>query len=100
VILIAFHELIVEQGKRISDYSGLQTALKDLSSRIEWGRKATAPDERRKNIDTVKGIIDSHFVADSKLSKVIYSNHTTVDIEAVIRRSEIELANYELKQVC
>jgi uncharacterized protein DUF262/schlafen family protein len=98
VILIAFHELIVRQGKRVSDYSGLQKALKDLSSRIEWGRKATAPDERRKNIDAVKGIIDAHFVTDPQLSKVIYSNHTTVDVEAVIRRSEIELANYELKQ--
>lgn len=97
-ILIALHELVIGQGKRISDYSGLQKALKDLSSRIEWGRKATAPDERRKNIDAVKGIIDTHFVPDPKLSKDIYSNHTTVDIDAVIRRSEIELANYELKQ--
>jgi predicted HTH transcriptional regulator len=28
----------------------------------------------------------------------IYGSHATVDIEATIRRSEIELANYELKQ--
>lgn len=98
VVLIAFHELIVGQSKRISDYSGLQKSLKDLSRRIEWGRKATAPDERRKNIDAVKGIIESHFVIDPKLAKTIYSNHTTVDIDSVVRRSEIELANYELKQ--
>jgi hypothetical protein len=37
-------------------------------------------------------------VKDKKIAEMIYSNHTTVDIEAVIRRSEIELANYELKQ--
>ena len=98
VILIAFHELIIQQCKRIRDYTALKKALKDLSSRIEWGRKATAPDERRKNIDAVKGIIDVHFTVDPKLSKEIYSNHTTVDIESVIRRSEMELANYELKQ--
>lgn len=98
VILIAFHELIVGEGKRISDYSGLQSALQDLASRIEQGRKATGPNERRKNIDSVKGIIGAYFVQDAKLAKVIYSNHTSVDIEAVIRRSEIELANYELKQ--
>jgi hypothetical protein len=97
VILIAFHELIVGEQKRVSDYSGVKASLKDLSSRIETGRKATSPEERRKNIDSVKGIIGASFVK-AKLAKVIYSNHTTVDIEAVIRRSEIELANYELKQ--
>jgi len=32
------------------------------------------------------------------IAKMIYSDHTAVDIEAVVRRSEIELANYELKQ--
>ena len=98
VILIAFHELVIGDGKRVADYSGLQKALKDLSTRIEWGRKATAPEDRRKNIDSVKGIISPSFIPDAKLAKVIYSNHTSVDIEAVIRRSEIELANYELKQ--
>ena len=98
VILIAFYELIVGEGKKIADYSGVKATLKDLSSRIEWGRKATAPDERRKNIDSVKGIIGSNFVKEAKIAEMIYSNHTTIDIEAVVRRSEIELANYELKQ--
>jgi uncharacterized protein DUF262 len=98
VILIAFHEIIVGDSKNISDYEGLQGALNNLASRIETGRKATGPDERRKNIDSIKGIISAYFVKDSKLAKVIYSNHTTIDIDSVIRRSEIELANYELKQ--
>jgi len=98
VLLIAFHELIVGQKKRIIDYSGLQKSLRDLSKRIEWGRKATAPDERRKNIDAVKGVIKSHFATDRNSAKAIYTNHTTVDIDALIRRSEIEVASYELKQ--
>jgi hypothetical protein len=97
VILIAFHEMIVGEGKKIANYAGVKESLRDLSNRIEWGRKATAPEERRKNIDSVKGIIGSNFVK-AKMAKQIYSNHTTVDIEAVVRRSEIELANYELKQ--
>lgn len=98
VLLIAFHELIVGDVKKVADYDGLQGALENISSRIEAGRKATAPEERRKNINAVKGIIGSNFVATTKLAEEIYSNHTTVDIESVIRRSEIELANYELKQ--
>jgi hypothetical protein len=44
-----------------------------------------------------KGIVGSHFVK-AKIADKIYSDHTTVDIEGVVRRSEIELANYELKQ--
>ncbi|MET3910898.1 hypothetical protein ABID59_005260 [Bradyrhizobium sp. S3.3.6] len=98
ILLIAFHELIVGENKKIANYGELQKALNDISSRIETGRKATAPEERRKNIDAVKGLISSDFVKTTKLSEMIYSNHTTVDIESVIRRSEIELANYELKQ--
>lgn len=98
VLLIAFHELIVGDRKKVANYEALQESLKDISSRIEAGRKATAPEERRKNIDAVKGIIGANFVTETKLAEVIYSNHTTVDIEAIIRRSEIELANYELKQ--
>jgi hypothetical protein len=98
VLLIAFHELIVGEGKKVASYETLQGSLKDISSRIETGRKATSPEERRKNIDAVKGLIAGSFVKEKKLSEEIYSNHTTVDIEAVIRRSEIELANYELKQ--
>jgi hypothetical protein len=98
VVLIALHETIIGSGRKIGDYAGVKKALKNLSDRIETGRKATAADERRKNVDTCKGLVDSYFVPASKLSEEIYGDHTTVDIEAVIRRSEIELANYELKQ--
>ncbi len=98
VILLAFHELIVGGKKKIADYSGVKSALRNLSTRIGQGRKATAPEERRKNIDAVKGIIGPHFVKEANIAQQIYSNHTTIDIEGVIRRSEIELANYELKQ--
>lgn len=97
VILIAFHEIIIGEKKKISDYGGVKAALNNLSSRIETGRKATSPEERRKNIDTIKGLIGGSFVK-AKLAKQIYTDHTTIDIEGIIRRSEIELANYELKQ--
>ncbi len=46
----------------------------------------------------MKGIIDKYFVDDPDLGKIVFSNHKIVDIESDIRRSEIELANYELKQ--
>jgi len=52
--------------------------------------------ERRKNVDAVKGLLGTH-IADSDLAGV-YSNQSVADIDAAIRRSEIELPDYELKQ--
>lgn len=45
----------------------------------------------------MKGLIGEHFISVDN-TKAIYGNHASTDIEAVIRRSEIELGNYELKQ--
>ncbi len=97
ILLIAFHELIVLGRRKITDYSGVREGLADLSSRIETGRKATSPEERRKNIDVVKGLM-SNFFAETDCPLPIYGNHATSDIEAIIRRTEIELSDYELKQ--
>lgn len=98
IILIAFYELIVKENKEISDYAAVKKALTDASERITVGQKATSPEERRKNIDIIKALVGAAFVASKDNSKKIYTNHTTIDIEAVIRRSEIELGSYELKQ--
>jgi Protein of unknown function DUF262/Putative DNA-binding domain len=97
ILLISFHELIVKEGKKIIDYPGVRKTIVDLAERIETGRKATSPDERRKNIDQVKGLIGKFFI-ESDIRESIYGSHATTDIEAAIRRSEIELPNYELKQ--
>ncbi len=97
ILMIAFHELIVKESKMISDYSGIRKNLSELNTRIETGRKATSPEERRKNVDVVKGLVGAFFVQ-GKDGPPIYGNHATTDIEAIIRRSEVELAAYELKQ--
>jgi Protein of unknown function DUF262/Putative DNA-binding domain len=96
ILIIAFHELIVKEGETVADLSSTKKAITNLAARIETSRKATSPDERRKNIDTVKGLIGPFF--DKAKSDDIYGNHATTDIESVIRRSEIELSDYELKQ--
>lgn len=98
IILLAFYELIVKEGKEVSDYAAVKKSLTDASERIEVGQKATSPEERRKNIDVIKALVGTSFVTSKDNAKKIYANHTTIDIEAVIRRSEIELGSYELKQ--
>lgn len=96
-VVIAFHELIVKESKVITDHAGVRKSLTDLNSRIETGRKATSPDERRKNIDVVKGLIGNHFVPGTP-GPVIYGSHASLDVDAIIRRSEVEAPAYELKQ--
>jgi hypothetical protein len=96
-LLIAFHELIVKEGKKIANYAGIREAILDLSERLETSRKATLPIERRKNIDQIKGLIGNYFI-EADIRTQIYGSHATTDIEEAIRRSEIELSDYELKQ--
>jgi predicted HTH transcriptional regulator len=43
-------------------------------------------------------LVGACFVETDISASQIYGNHTAIDIESVIRRSEIELGNYELKQ--
>jgi hypothetical protein len=97
ILLIAFHELIVGEKKKVTNYAALKAATKDLSERIDTGKRATSAEERRKNIDVVKALLGKYFV-ESPDPMPIYGNHASVDIEAIIRRSQIELSDYELKQ--
>jgi len=96
ILIIAFYELIVKDKKKITNYANVKNALVDIDQRIETNRRATSPEERRKNIDTIKGLIGNFFIEDN--AQKIYGNHAITDIEAIIRRSEFELADYELKQ--
>lgn len=96
VLLIAFHESLVQGNKRIADYAGAKNAITGLSDRINTSRGSTSREERRKNVDTIKGLI-ANCLVEGQHSE-IYGPHTTTDIDSAIRRSEIELPHYELKQ--
>lgn len=97
VLLVAIHELLIKSGKIPVDYDALKAILVNLEGRIETRRRSTTKVERRKNVDTIKGLIDGYFV-EADVAEFIYGNHATTDIEGLIRRSEIELSDYELKQ--
>lgn len=98
VIFLAIFECGVQQEKRISDYSGLKHSLKGINKRIPVGQKGSNKSERRTNIDVVKGIISKFFVDDPNIAKIIFNDHKIIDIDGDIRRSEIELSHFELKQ--
>ncbi|MCW0378717.1 hypothetical protein NB697_001563 [Xanthomonas sacchari] len=97
VLLIAFHEMIVGERKLISDYAGLKRAITDVTERLVTTRRAGTVEGRRANIDTIKGLV-APFFTPADVERKIYGNPATTDIDVMIRRSEVELANYELKQ--
>lgn len=96
VLFVAFHELLIAEGKKIADYPSLKIAITGLDERINTRRSSTKPAERRKNVDTIVGLIRPYFVDGEH--RDIYGDHTSTDIDAMIRRSIIEAAHYELKQ--
>lgn len=95
-VVIAIHQALIGQEKKIANYEGVKGVLTKLNTRIDTGRGSTTVVERQKNVDAVKGLLQGH-LADSDL-KHVYSNHSVAEIDAMIRRSEIELPEYELKQ--
>ena len=97
VILMSFHRLFVNDKMKISDYSYVKDALNNIDKSINTSRSSTTPRERKKNVDIITALIKGGFIEEDP-SKDIYANHTTADVEVLIRRSEIELADYELKQ--
>lgn len=99
VIFFAFHDLLIRQSKRLRDPMSLRLALSGLAKNrsVNTGKDATQAEKRKKNIKVIRALLEDEFITGGD-SADIYSHPTTIDIEAIIRRSEIELPSYELKQ--
>lgn len=96
VLIVALHESLIGGQKRISSYEQVRKSLTGLTDRISTSRGSTSPDERRKNINTIKGLVSGHLVDET--AKKDYRNASSTDIDAALRRSQIEVASYEVKQ--
>jgi hypothetical protein len=94
ILFFAFHEVLVQQNNVISDYPGMKRAITGLA--VHMPGKATGVEKRRRNIDLVKGLISPNVV--QGIAPNIYGAQATSDIDGLIRRSQIELPHYELKQ--
>lgn len=97
VIVIAVHRILIDDGRKISDYGHAAKALSNLADRIETTRRATVIAEREKNVAAIKGLLEPATVK-TDISGRVYGQVTSADVDAIIRRSEIEHASYELKQ--
>jgi Protein of unknown function DUF262 len=98
VLLLAFHEVIVGEQKVVSDWSGLRRSIDNICDRMESGQGGANAEQRRSNIDVIKGLISRNFIKDPKITEKLYADHKIVDIESDIRRSTVETSCFELKQ--
>jgi len=96
VLVIALHEALVAEKRSIADYGGVKKALVNLSDRLDSTKKGTVSEERRKNVNIIKGLIAGSLVDGAPAG--LYSNPSMIDIDSIIRRSQVETARYELKQ--
>jgi hypothetical protein len=96
VLMIALHELLIVDDQKIADHTATQGALSNLDRRVDTSRGSTSPQERRQNVNTVKGLISSHLVPAE--GRALYDDQSATDIDGAIRRSDIEAPHYELKQ--
>jgi Protein of unknown function DUF262 len=96
VLMIALHELLIVDDQKIADYAATQAGLSNLDRRVDTSRGSTSPEERRQNVNTVKGLISPQLVPAE--GRALYDDQTATDIDGAIRRSDIEAPHYELKQ--
>ncbi len=98
VLAIALYESLVAGEKKIANYASVKSALTGVgNSRIDTGRGSVSPTERRKNINTIKGLI-AHSLVEAKPPHSYSAQTSIIDIDSIIQRSAIELPHYELKQ--
>lgn len=70
------------------------SALSGLAEKLEVGKKNSSPQDRRKNINQVKGLLSDFFV--EKNNSITGGSEERVD--AIIRQSHVESSQFELKQ--
>lgn len=95
-VVITLHKVLIKEKRKIADYAATKEALNNLNKHIDTGRGATTVAKREKNIRIICGLIEPHTVADDL--SAVYTNHSYIQIDERIQRSQIESSGYELKQ--
>jgi len=94
---MAFHRLIVVEGKKPNDYSGISEALSGLNEKLAKDKHHVTVEDRNHNIRLTYGLLADHFVIASP-SLVGHGQGLIIEFEASLSRSKIETARYEMKQ--
>lgn len=96
-IFFAIHELSFGESMAIANPAATGRSLENIQGNMNTTRNALSPDQRRANVNTVKGRIRDSFVK-GDVSKIAFGGTREIDIENTVRRSAIETPYFELKQ--
>ncbi|MEP3892411.1 MAG: DUF262 domain-containing protein [Litorimonas sp.] len=96
-VFMAFFELIINESMFPGDSEKIMASLNKLTDRIAVGQKQTKADDRRENVNVVKGLIRDHFVR-KDVSAFTHGPGVILDFENSISRSKTESSRYEFKQ--
>ena len=96
-LFMAFYELAVKEGKYPQNERSILNALKGAHSKLTIPAKDARPEQRQKNIDQIKGLIQNYFVK-KEPAQLLHGPELAIDLENSFRRSKIETAHYEFKQ--
>lgn len=96
-IFMAFYELIIKDDKLPSEIDKIVEGLENVHDSLKVARGAKSIKSRIKNINTVKGRIQDHFV---KAKNPVDGSGVRLrrNIERILQRSRIESSLYECKQ--
>lgn len=96
-LFMAFYELMVSRQLTPADPAAIFQALKDSGERLVYSAHYAKTEDREKNVQVMKALIEKHFV---KQEPPIISHGASLalDLENSLRRSRTESANYEMKQ--
>lgn len=95
-LYMAFFDLIIHENKMPFDYKGIKDALINIHGKLEKSKKYTTSQDRTKNIDVCKGLIQKFF----KKSKDNFRKSTSfvIDFKSYLMKSKTESAVYDFKQ--
>ncbi len=98
-IFMAFYELMIKENKIPSPEKTNQLikSLYKLNERLEIQTHHATTDQRKNNINAVKGLIGDYFVR-KEPSQLLHGPGLVLDFENSLRRSKIETPRYEIKQ--
>lgn len=96
-LFMAMHDLLFKHEKEPSNIPMIFESLKGAAEKLKMQSHYSTSTERKKNIKTIKGLIQDHFV-DCKHESLCSGPRLAIQIENYLSRSKIESARFETKQ--
>lgn len=93
---MAMYDLIIKEKKVPFDIDSIFDAVHDLSSKIRGASHYVRSDNRKKNIDLCKGLIQDYFKESDRIERS--AGTLAIDFENYLRRSHVEAPIYDFKQ--